>query len=540
MIYSQVFEAPGSQHYAQRGRQAQDAFIRMMVDIRDNHINDYPILPGAISVYESIVVGREVKISAPRISTAQRAVDWLHDSISPAYTGLIDYGFEPFLRRRVMDYLVIGRTLLLKRPDQPLRYLDPGYVRFVFDERGGYWQDRYTKEQFSIDEVLVDHPKPRGSSGSFSSFVYPLLPSAMLAWLIREHDLASADGRKIRDILLVGSEELYKSMAQAIEDSIKAWSGADPTMNGVPMVWTETGSLDVDMSKIVAKFSLASVPPGFNRSDFYFDFANEVAANLGLALRQFYNSEKATNRALEEVQEARQMHKGPNLFTRTEERLINRPGMIDRFGRRVRFGFVEDSDIYSQNARGQVLESYSKALKIFSEVFNSTINGAAFLAWLQSEDILPNDLELFFEPGSVVYSDRPETLLEKENLYPQANKIESSQRTETGNASTLDYDEVSIDLNGKLIEKRRRVISTASLIDRELDAHLNALSQANTDRGLKIALDKIFETHYNAIRSYPQAFYQWLVDQGLEPFELTDFSQMTDAQKEIVSRYVLR
>jgi len=383
------------------------------------------------------VSGREAKVTAKTAAAAQRAVDWINDTRSALHTGMVEYGHEPFLRRRSLDYLVLGRTLLYAPPNEPMQYLDPAYVRFRFDQEGGVWHDRYTGVEYNPRWVIADHPRPIGGSGRFTSPVFPLIPTAILAWLVREHDSASADGRKVRDILIVGSAELATSLEQAVKDSIAAWAGVQPNEHGVPIVWMdriEGGALSVE--DYMHTLSLANIPKDFPREMFEFNFANEISANLGVALRHFYNSERATNRALEEIQEARQQQKGPNLFTRTEERLMNRPGMINRFGRSVRFGFIETADHATQRSRGEVLGAYSEALQRFAQVFNGQVNGRAFLAWLQNDSILPADLELITDVGSMMMMDTPRSQAESATVDAPADLIQSSK------AAEIDYDEV--------------------------------------------------------------------------------------------------
>jgi hypothetical protein len=436
-------------------------------ELRDNHLWQYPLLPGAVTIYQQMASSREWRVTGNARGVA-RAVEWLNNAQSYTYDGLVHYGLEQYLKRRVLDYLCIGRTMFTFKDGGPLLYLDPAYVTYQMDSL--YWEDSLTSSRYDRESVFTDHPIPIGSMGGFMSPLLYVIPTAMLAWLVREHDRASADGRKIRDITVVIGSNLGEQVKEAIEETVALWNGGDVTKNGVPIVWAETSATgQVDASKLVTTFGLANIPDSFNRSDFQFEYVNEIGSALGLALRHFWNSEKATNRALEEVQEARQQQKGPASFVRTEERLLNNSGALKQFGAKTRFAFVEEVDIQSRQANAAVMKMHAEGLKIFAEVFNAEVNGEAFLAWLQGDGILPADLDLLTEvtrknpdesptpDGDIVAQDSNADTVRNQDKQ----KIESEK-------SIPEYDEVTIDQRGRIIERRAKVVSFEKVLELEI------------------------------------------------------------------------
>lgn len=437
-------------------------------EVRDTWLWKYNILPGAVLVFQQMCSGREWRVSGSARGVA-RTVEWLNNTVTYNYNGIVEYGFEQYLKRRVLDYLCVGRTSFIVEndPTSPLRYADPSRLIFNFEPRQ-YWYDAYTEQQYSVNEVFVHHPVPIGGAGNFIAPITPVLSTAQLDWLINEHDKAATDGRKIRDIIVTGNRELALSMQEGIQKSLELWSGADPTKNGVPIVFLEAIVQGVKVSDMIHRIGIANIPENFDRQGFEFKYVNEISAHLGLALRHFWNSEKATNRALEEVQEARQSQKGPSSFVRTEQRLLNDSGVLKRFGRNIKFGFIEEVDLQSRKVNAEVLKLYAEGLNIFSTVFNGVVNGDAFLAWLQSEGILPPDLELVTDLNTIENSDQM-PVPQGENETIQEGDI-SPTPISTGKSKSvdLDYDEIVMDQNGKVVDRRRKVVTVEKIIEREI------------------------------------------------------------------------
>jgi len=425
--------------------------------IRDNYIWEYPILPGAIQTYQQMASNREWKVAGkPR--KVSRVYEWLNEARTYDYFGLVHDGFEQFLRRRVLDYLAVGRTAFGAKKTGFLEYLDPCYLRYSREDQE--WLNPVTDTKYRVDEIYVDHSIPIGAMGKFVAPLMFVVPTAMLAWLIREHDRAATDGRKVRDVLLVSGQETAQAIKEAIEQMVELWSGADPTTHGVPVVHVDVPSTsNIAMEDTVAKLSISEIPPSFDRQLFQFEYVNEIAATLGISLRHFWNSERATNRALEEVQEARQMQKGPSAFVRTEQRLLNR-AIQDVFGPNVRMAFDEEVDLQSRKTNAEVLKLYTESLEKIAGVFGANINGEALLAWLQSDGILPADLSLVeeIELGEQRSSQDTPTPTEgntQEVSDPDTPSIEKS----------LDYDDVVIDSSGRLVDKRSKVFSFETVLE---------------------------------------------------------------------------
>lgn len=490
-------------------------------ELRDNLVWQYPILPGALMTYQQIASSREVKISAPTAIAASRAADWLNEAVCYNLDGSIDYGYSSILKRRVMDYLCVGRTAY-NLGDDELEYIDPVHLRFVFGDNP-YWYHQFTNVNYKPEELAINHPYPLGSSGWFMSPVAPIIQKAILAWLLDEHDRASADGRKIRDITIAGSTELADSLIEAMQQSLELWSGADVTKKGVPVAHLTTMPPSGKVSDMISTLGLANIPESFNRNDFEFGYVNVIAANLGLALRHFWNSEKATNRALEDMQESRQLQKGPNEFIRTEQRILNNhPLGIKRFGLKVRMGFIEEADVQTKLANSTVLKGYSDALVSFAQVFTGTINGKAFLAWLQSEDVLPPDLELITDVGTMVSEDRLPTNEGNPavNTQPEATPLTSGAKSQE---KSLDYGEISVDLEGKVIERRLKPYPVAKMISDEIEAdpdYQKALEEPKIDFNeiLKLAhqdnYSRFMEKSMEDINKIDDPYYQRMLQES--------------------------
>lgn len=427
--------------------------------IRDSRLWDWPILPGAVSAYVDLASSREWSISGKPRAVA-RAVEFLNTAQTyDLATGEVYIGFEQFQQRRALDNICIGRTALLKPKNKRkhLEYLDATYLnQTVKDDKIVY--EYADGRVFTPDEVVFHHPLPIGTS-NFMSPIHSLAPTATLAWLIREHDTAKLDGRKLRDIIFVANAEMVESVQLAIQQMAALWSGADPSqVGGVPLVEINNPS-GTPLSNYIYRLGLSEIPESFNREQFIDEYVNQIAATLGLALRHFWNNEKTTNRALEEVQEMRQQQKGPAMFVRSEERIINHAGLFDHIAPRgtLTFSFIEETDTSAQLTHARVLYNYVLALERIQKVFGTSIDLQAYLAWMQSIHMLPNDITLVNNSSNDVqiavsdasiYADRDEVAVDSSSPRP---------------LKTLNYDEVTMDSNGRIIEKRFKVFKSIDL-----------------------------------------------------------------------------
>lgn len=427
--------------------------------LRDADIYEFPLLAEGVDLFCQMAAGREWKVSGP-VRTVSRFVDWLNEARTVTYDGVINYGFEDFLRRRARDYLTIGRTLFYADPaNDPLTYLDPAVV--TYNVNNASWDETYIQVRYKRDYVTVNHPMPLGTSGAFSSPLMAVIPTAILNWLIREHDRASLDGRKLRDVMIVSNKELADEIKVAVEDMAAVWSGAEVSKVGIPVVATEAQGY-TSVGDQISRLGLSNIPATFDREGFQFVYVNQVAAALGLSLRHIWNSEQATNRALEEVQEARQQQKGPTGFVRTEQRLLNAPRITSAFGREVRFAFIEEVDLQSREVNAKVLKTYIESALLMNQAAAGQINLPALFGWLQSEDILPADIDLLLarKPGD-------DTLInsgEIPSVNPDEGVTQQNSQVQPGKSLDLDYDHVSMNQHGEIIDSRRRGIPFAKVL----------------------------------------------------------------------------
>lgn len=455
--------------------------------IRDELVHRYPLLPEAVDIFVQMCSTREWTISGqPRM--VPRAVEAINNAQTITIDGFVEYGFEQFLKRQARDYVCVGRRTYVWTEDGDLTYVDPCHLSYEINTHR--WYNDILNVKYGLNDVVVEHPKPIGGTGDFLSPIFSVIQTAALAWLIREHDTAAIDGRKLRDIIIVGSESVAKQIATAIEDTMELWDGKpSPEELSIPIVFAEGESPDV--TKIFTRLGLSEIPVGFDRGEFQFEYVNELAGALGLPLRRIWNSEKATNRALEEVQEQRQEQTGPPVFVRSTQRLLNgRNGIPSRFGRSTRFGFIEEVDTASRSVNAEVLKKYAEGLKIFAEVFGGKVNGDALLAWLQSEGILPEDLDLITDIGTMQASDTlpvPTDGNIQRSSDPKTSAIVSEKSfalpglIQNGSEATnfLDHGEIVMNSDGKVIERRNKVYSFTRVLEKALEVDPEFIESLN-------------------------------------------------------------
>jgi hypothetical protein len=219
-------------------------------------------------------------------------------------------------------------------------------------------------------------------------------------------------------------------------------------------------------SDVIASVGLAKIPEGLDREKFTMQYVNEIAAALGLAMRHFYTGqENGTNRSLEEVQEARQQLKGPAVFVRSAQRNLNNSGCFRQFGKNVRFAFVEEVDAQSMLNEAKVLQLYAQGFAIFQKGLNGVVNIESLVAWLQSKGILPADLEIIKGALKNVLQDSdPAVGTNPQETIVESDPLPSPDAKSLQNDSGLNYDEVSIDQDGRIVERRSKIISLDNLL----------------------------------------------------------------------------
>lgn len=449
-------------------------------DLRDNMLWKEPTMSGAVNVYAELSSSREWTVSG-KPKPAARAVEFLQDAHSPdVVTGLYTKGLETYLQRRAVDHVAVGMTAFLNRsiPGQKItrmEYLDPGLLSFGRERQTTseilpserVWS--YEGERFRHDQVFISYALPIGAQGNFISPLAPVVPDMQLAYLIREHDMAALDGRRIRDVVLVGSDSAQQTIQNAILTQVALWAGADPAQVGIPIVSLNTPS-GTKIADMIHLLSLSRLPEEFNREEFMFAYVNKISSGLGLALRHFWNNEKTTNKALEEIQEQRQQQKGPAEFVKKEERLINRSGILNQFGGKVRFGFIEEVDAQSQLTNAQVLQATASALEKISTVFQAALSLDAMLDWMQSIRVLPAELELIDSEGEYTLmqpdtqGQEPGETTVQGNPSPTAlpDREKKPKKVLKFKRSPLQEGEVTINHKGEVIDHHYRVFSAAT------------------------------------------------------------------------------
>lgn len=488
--------------------------------IRDEFVWCYPVLPGAVFTFQQLASNREWKLSGSKSGVTQ-ANDWLHNAVSRQLDGLEFRGLDNFLRLRSLDYLAVGRRLFYAPEGGDLEYLDPCYTHYNMSTRK--WQDNMTGRELPVSDVYVDHTLPLGSSGRFTSPLVMVIPSAMLAWLIREHDAASLDGRKAKDVILVRGQETAEHLKIALISMIQLHNDPSKAINSnnIPIVFTDMDGYDGPVQDHVGRLGLTAIPDGFDRQSFTFQFVNEISAATGLSLRHFWNQEQSTNRALEEIQQQRQAMKGPETFVRSEQRIFNDRRILRRFGPRTRLAFFEEVDAQTQLNRSQVLRNNAEAFKIFNEAAAANGEGLSMeslIAWQQSEGVLPH--ELSFDITTRVATSDPDHEVENvEESDPRVARLEKG-------ISDLDYDEITINSNGDVIDSRVRIFPVHKLIAQEIEKdseHIRALSAEQTPFDFNTAL-------LAARKAQHAQFIEKMNEFSLEdPDRLTDFEKLTDS-----------
>jgi len=499
--------------------------------LRDEWMWQFPILPGAVMTYLQAAVSREWTVTGtPR--RAARAVETLNDTRFMDYYGDIHYGWQAFQSRRVMDWLCLGTTAMVYPRTRGggrgyLQYADPtefvrtGVIPRQEDrilrkyDRPRMSQVTYLNRKWRADELYQNYAVPAGGGGGFGSPLLGILPSARLAYLIREHDQARADGRKLRDIFVVADETMRDSLWDAIITNLKLWNGGSVTEHGIGIVAAMAeGSLNdtVDVNKLFSRFGLADVPEDLDRADFWLDYANEIAALLGLPLRTFWTPMgSSSNRSVEKVAQERSRRVGPSYYILAEERHLNYSGIL---GDRVRFQFVEEADTQLLKDRADIAYQYAQAVEKLKASIPE-LSGRAMMNWLQQLMVLPNDEDLLAEISTLSESpvqvedmidgdieemletqaeqnrqdeldaelEAQEAQLSLQHQYTPAPSSNSNKKAvaefrdtlsaigeymrSNRQAQPLDYGEVKLDGNGLILESRSRTFHVSGLLATE-------------------------------------------------------------------------
>lgn len=485
------------------------AMLTISNKLRDQSIWELPLVAAAATTYQDLASTREWRVQG-KINSVSRTVELINNVATyDIETGYVTRGFEQYLRRRALDHITVGRTAFATRnigdkAKFEFEYLDPTRLYFERDKnlktsrntpvppvRPNEKVWRYGFENsptLQSQEVHLNHPVPIG----FNRFIAPLLlvyPTALMAWLVREHDTASLDGRKIRDLFIV-DERLRSAIEEGLTIQMSLWAGADPSRTGFPVIGANMANYNRPAADYITRLGLSNIPEEFDRKSFLHAYANEIAAAFGLALRQFYNEESTTNRALEDVQEARQQQKGPPAFVRAEERMINASHVVRLHATKdpLKFSFEEEADTQSLKDKAAAFRDQGEGLKAIGEVFGVAVKPEVWLGQMQILGLLPADIpiedmltgEPLVDPNvptdETTQSTGSRTNREGDVAASSSNttrKPGESSRGGTGKSFDpgrgLDYDEIIMDGKGRIVDGRKRVFPVAKMLLEAID-----------------------------------------------------------------------
>jgi hypothetical protein len=493
-LKSAIISPPGGSmmRYGKTYKDVNDAGERM----RNIATWDFRLVRQAIFAFIELASTREWTVSGKPGSVA-RTVELINSAATwDIETGYVQNNFEEYLRRRALDYVTLGRTAFATRnPQDPetfsFEYLDP--VKLYWsreypnrdrrqmmppvtpDEK--IWAYGYTGEAtLKHREVHLAYPIPVGQS--MNRYISPLMlvySTAVLAWLLEQHDTTSLDGRKIRDIFIV-DKGLFDPLIQAIDAMLKIYSGDTSARSALPIV-EATQTINGPLQDRIAQLGLSKIPEAFDRKAFEHTFANDIAGAFGLALRHFWQDDSNTNRALEEVQESRQQSKGPLAFVRMEQRLINASPLMRIYSpltKPSRFGFVEETDTSRMKDEATALGLYAKGLSDLKMALgNINLDPMIFLAKAQELGWLPRDVPVadMILPGKAPAPEGTDPSIATGSVSrPNApTEVTKSWSPE----DELEYGDIVMNSKGVILSSRERIFSVVKILKRDFEADDN-------------------------------------------------------------------
>lgn len=393
--------APGKGMFYQRS-------LVMARNLRDVELHKFPLLPSAVYTFIQIASSREWTVTG-KLTPASRAVEKLNNAVFIDEYGVPHVGWQEFLQKQVLDWLVVGYSTMLvpvvKRLTRSktygaINYIDPTRISLVSSPKRSVIVKDYKRiphsrayyydgKRWFDDEVFFNRAIPTGISYNPLGPVFALLPTMMLLYLIREHDTASADGRKLRDIFITYDDNMRDALQQAVEASVAMWNN-DPSKQGLAVVSANIlggVTAQVKMSDLIHRMGLSEIPENLDREALWMRAANEISGTLGLPLRVWFEDPRGTNRSLERVNQERSRVKGPAFFNRSMERAINNSGILGR----ARFGFKEEQDLSLERIRADIIETWSKALFNLYQTFGGVVDLSVFWQLLQRNGLVFDD-----------------------------------------------------------------------------------------------------------------------------------------------------
>lgn len=473
--------------------------------LRNNVLWDLRLVRQAVFAFIELGSTREWTVSG-KPGSAAKTLELINSCVTwDLDTGYVEHSFESSLRRWALDYATIGRIALGTRNFEntsakpfTFEYIDPTKLFWARKDKKADKRQRLppvlpeelvwnygwntADPMYKSQEIQLFHPIPVGNGmDQYRSPLMLVYSTAVLAWLIEQHDTAQLDGRKIRDIFIV-DKGLFDPLVQAIAATLALWSGADPSKEGLPIVETsQTLTAGMKLQDRIATLGLSKIPEAFDRAKFEHTFANDIAGALGLALRHFWQDDSNTNRALEEVQESRQQQKGPLAFVRTIERIMNAGQVVRQYSppsKPCRFGFVEESDTSQLEAKARALGAYAKGLSDLKAALEGIqLKPGILLAQIQSLGWLPQDIAVEDMVAEGVDLDKAPPPMEPEagmDTVTQGTTSAPNARDEVTQKAfdperDLDYGEVTLNSKGVVLANRRPVYSLSKILKRETD-----------------------------------------------------------------------
>lgn len=370
--------------------------------LRDDWWQKFPVLPSLVSSFVQVAVSREWTITGkPRV--ASRALERLNTAAYVDWYGQLYEGWSQFSARRIIDWLMLGvNGMIVPNGLAPIQYVDPMEVqhtprtsrpRVLTSRTVPEWTDyTYNSAEWSNRQIFFNYYLPYGYIGAVMAPLIPAVPLARLLYLVEQHDMASVDGRKIKDIFLVADDNVSDALTQALQNYVSMQTGEfDPEKHGIPIVAMNKRGGFSEGEKVADSISLlgiSQIPEGLDRAQLYDFAAVEFSALTGMQVTEWWHIKTgANNRATERVNQERGRTKGPNFYCRQDQRFINNSGILGN----AHFAYVEEVDIQAQKDKAEVMLRLSEAVKNLQEAVGMAISPRSLIRWLQQMGVFPTD-----------------------------------------------------------------------------------------------------------------------------------------------------
>lgn len=382
-------------------------------DFRDVWLNFLPILPSAVKAYIEVATHRDWLLIGNK-QAVNFAYNLLETSILEDEYGLFYYGFDNILARMAMDYITVGRVTLhapfiSKDSDarRVIQYIDPTFLTpqkipdegSVSLENSGtqtVWEyhsntdDTYHFDQKEI--VFIDDTR-YGRKGLPIPRIMYLVPSATQMYYLKQHDTATLDGTKVKDVIVTADDGMVDAVENALKIAVQNMTYSHGYTNSVPVVAINpSGLMGIQNWKIEDMFGrlgVSEVPDGYDREKIVLDFISEVSSVLGLSIRYFWHDWKGGTKSGEQVGQERQSKHGPGFFIKNLTRVINKSGILRRSpSSQVRMAFREESDSNTIERNSRTLNNYAKGFETLVSITGDIISPESIVHFLQKSGVL--------------------------------------------------------------------------------------------------------------------------------------------------------